>query len=88
MKKSQFSEEQILSILKEVDEGKSVSEVSRKHGITDQTFYRWRNKYGGLSVSEMKKMRQLEAENSQLKRIVAQQVMDIDALKALLSKKW
>ena len=88
MKKSRFSEEQVLGILKEVDEGKSVSEVSRSHGITEQTFYRWRHKYGGLSVSEMQKMRQLSSENSQLKRIVAQQAMDIDALKALLSKKW
>ena len=88
MKKSRFSEEQVLGILKEVELGKSVSEVSRSHGITEQTFYRWRNKYGGLSVSEMKKLRQLEAENSQLKRIVAQQVMDLDAMKALLSKKW
>lgn len=88
MKKSRFSEEQVLGILKEVEGGKSVSEVSRAHGITEQTFYRWRNKYGGLSVSEMKKLRQLEAENAQLKRIVAQQVMDLDALKALLSKKW
>ena len=88
MKKSKFSEEQVLSILKEVDGGKTVAEVSRSHGITEQTFYRWRNKYGGLSISEMKRLRHLEAENSQLKRIVAQQLLDNEALKALLAKKW
>jgi len=88
MKKSKFSEEQVLGVLKEVELGKSVAEVSRHHGITEQTFYRWRNKYGGLSVSEMKRLRHLEAENSQLKRIVAQQLLDNEALKALLAKKW
>ena len=88
MKKSKFSEEQVLGILKEVELGKSVAEVSWQHGITEQTFYRWRNKYGGLSVSEMKRLRHLEAENSQLKRIVAQQLLDNEALNALLAKKW
>ena len=88
MKKSKFSEEQVLGILKEVEGGKSVAEVSRHYGLTEQTFYRWRNKYGGLSVSEMKRLRHLEAENSQLKRIVAQQLLDNEALKALLAKKW
>lgn len=88
MKKSKFSEEQVLGILKEVEGGKSVAEVSRAHGITEQTFYRWRNQYGGLSVSEMKRLRHLESENSQLKRIVAQQLLDNEALKALLAKKW
>jgi putative transposase len=88
MKKSKFSEEQVLGILKEVERGKSVAEVSRHYGITEQTFYRWRNKYGGLSVSEMKRLRHLESENSQLKRIVAQQLLDNEALKALLAKKW
>ena len=88
MKKSRFREEEIVRAIQQAESGKSVIELSRELGITEATFYRWRKKYGGLDVSEAKRLRQLEAENSQLKRIVAQQAMDIDALKALLSKKW
>jgi|GEM_PF-786131 len=87
-KGSRYKEEQIIRILKEVDSGISVAEVCRKYGVADQTVYCWRNKYGGLETSELQRLRELEAENSRLKRIVAQQVLDIDVLKEVVSKKW
>jgi putative transposase len=65
-----------------------VAEVCRKHGISEQTVYRWRNKYGGIETSELHRLRALEAENSRLKKIVAHQALDIDALKELVTKKW
>jgi putative transposase len=85
---TRYSEEQIIRILKEVETGSSVAEVCRKYGVADPTVYRWRQKYGGLDTSELQRLRQLEAENSRLKRIVAQQALDIDALKEVVSKKW
>jgi putative transposase len=89
MKKKQFSEEQIIKILKEAEQsGREIRELSRQHGITEQTFYRWRQKYGGLSLSEAQRLRQLERENSRLKRIVADRDLEIDAMKELLEKKW
>jgi putative transposase len=89
MKKNRFSEEQIIRILKEAEQGgKEIRELSRQHGITEQTFYRWRQKYGGLSVSEAYRLRELEKENSRLKRIVADRDLEIDAMKELLTKKW
>jgi putative transposase len=87
-KGTRYKEEQIIRILKEVDSGISVAEVCRKYGVADQTVYRWRNKYGGLETSELQRLRELEAENSRLKRIVAQQALDIDVLKEVVSKKW
>ena len=84
-KGTRYSEEQIIRLLKEVETGTSVAEVCRKHGVAEQTVYRWRNKYGGLATSELQRLRQLEAENSRLKRIVAQQALDIDVLKELAS---
>jgi putative transposase len=87
-KGTRYSEEQIIRILKEVETGTSVSEVCRKYGVAEQTVYRWRSKYGGLETSELQRLRELEAENARLKKIVAQQVLDIDALKDLVSKKW
>jgi len=87
-KGSRYNEEQIIRILKEVETGTSVAEVCRKYEIAEQTVYRWRSKYGGLGTSELQRLRELEAENSRLKRIVAQQVLDIDTLKELVSKKW
>ena len=87
-KGTRYSEEQIIRILKEVETGTSVSEVCRKFGVAEQTVYRWRSKYGGLETSELQRLRELEAENARLKKIVAQQVLDIDALKDLVSKKW
>lgn len=87
-KGTRYSEEQIIRILKDVEAGTSVAEVCRKYGVSEQTVYRWRSKYGGLETSELQRLRELESENARLKKIVAQQVLDIDALKDLVSKKW
>jgi putative transposase len=87
-KGTRYKEEQIIRILKEVEGGASLADVCRKYGVSEQTVYRWRSKYGGLGMSELQRLRELEAENSRLKKIVAQQVLDIDALKELLTKKW
>ena len=86
MKRARFSEEQIISILKEAAAGGKVTELCRRHGISDATFYTWRSKYGGLEISEMRRLRQLEEENRRLKSIVADQALDIRALKDVLAK--
>jgi putative transposase len=86
MKQGRFSEEQIISILKEGEAGAKVTELCRHHGISDATFYTWRSKYGGLEISEMRRLRQLEEENRRLKTIVADQALDIRALKDVLAK--
>lgn len=86
--KSRFTEEQIINILGEAQAGAKVAELCRRHGISDATYYLWRSKYSNMTVSEAKKLRALEAENSRLKRIVADQQLDIVALKDVLSKKW
>jgi putative transposase len=88
MKKSKFTEEQIVSILKEQEQGLKVSEICRKHGIADQTFHNWKKKYGNLSEDELRRLKELEYENSRLKRIVADQALDIQILKDVNSKKW
>jgi len=88
MERKRYTEEQIIGILREAESGKPVAEICREHGVSEYSFYRWRKKFGGMEVSEAKRLRLLEAENLRLKRIVAQQAMDIDALKELLSKKW
>lgn len=88
VKQTRYTEEQIVGILKEVESGKAIAEVCRQYGVTDQTIYNWKKKFGGMDVSEVKRLRQLETENARLKKIVAQQALDIDALKELLSKKW
>ena len=88
MKNSRFSEEQIIGILKQSEAGAKTSELGRQHGISTATFYGWRSKYGGLEVSEAKRLKQLEEENAKLKRIVADQALDITMLKDLVGKKW
>ena len=88
MKQSRFREEQIIGVLKEGEAGVPVKELSRKHGICDQTYYRWKAKYGGLEVSEARRLRSLEEENRRLKQMVAEQALDIQALKAVLGKKF
>jgi len=87
-KGTRYKEEQIIRILKEVESGTTVAEVCRQYGVSEQTVYRWRSKYDGLETSELQRLRLLEAENSRLKKIVAQQALDLDALKDLVAKKW
>ena len=87
-KGTRYTEEQIIRILKEVESGMTVAEVCRQYAVSEQTVYRWRSKYSGIATSELQRLRALEAENSRLKKIVAQQALDIDALKELTAKKW
>jgi putative transposase len=86
MKRARFNEEQIISILKEAEAGAKVTELCRRHGISVATFYPWHNSYGGLEISEVRRVRQLEEENRRLKSIVADQALDIRALKDVLAK--
>jgi putative transposase len=88
MKKTRFSEEQIIAILKEVDSGIAVTEVCRKYNISNATVYKWKSKYSGMVASDVKKMRQMEEENNKLKRLVAEQMLDIQALKSVISKNF
>ncbi len=88
MKKTRFTEAQIVSILHQQEAGKSVKDISREHGVSDATFYNWKAKYGGMQVSDVKRMKDLEEENSRLKRIVANQTLEIDAIKTVLEKKY
>ncbi len=88
MRGKRFSEAQIIGVLKEADSGVPVPELLRKHGIAQGTLYRWKAKYGGLDVSEAKRLRVLEEENRRLKRLVADQALDIQMLKDVASKKW
>ena len=88
MRRSKFSEEQIIGTLKQVESGRAISELIRELGITETTFYRWRRKYGGMEVSDARRLRELEEENRKLKRMVADQALDIMALKDVVSKKW
>lgn len=88
MKKKRFSEEQIIAVLKEAEAGAKVLDLCRKHGISDATFYNWKSKYAGMTVAELRRLRELEAENGKLKRIVADLALDNAALKDLLGRKW
>ena len=88
MKRKRYSEDQIIQILKEAEGGLPVVELGRKYGVSEQTVYRWKSKYGGLEVSELKRLKQLEDENRRLKKIVADQALDIEMLKDVTSKNW
>lgn len=87
MKKSRFTETQIISILKEVDAGMLVKDICRKHGISDATYYTWKSKYGGMNASELKKMKEMEQELSQLKSMYADLALENKAMKDLIEKK-
>ena len=88
MKSTRYREEQIVRILREIGEGRSVGEVARQYGVSPATLYRWRQKYNDMDVSAVRRLRELELENARLKRLVAQQALDNDALKELLRGKW
>lgn len=87
MKRSRFTEVQMVAILKEVDSGMKVADICRKHGISEPTYYSWKSKYGGLEASELKRIKELEAENAKLKRMYADMAILNDALKELIEKK-
>jgi len=87
MKKSRFTETQIVAILNEADAGMPVKEICRKHGISDATYYNWKSKYGGMSASDLKRMKEMEHELSQLKRMYADMALENRALKDLIEKK-
>ena len=88
MKRRRFSEEQIIGILKEHQAGVGAKELCRKYGISDATFYKWRSKYGGMEVSDARRLKALEAENAKLKKMLAEQMMDVATLKEMLGKNF
>jgi putative transposase len=86
MKNNRFTEEQIIGVLKLQEKGMKVSDISRQYGIAEQTFYRWKSKYGGMEISEAKRLKQLEEENRRLKQLVGEQALDIQGLKYIIEK--
>ncbi len=88
MRRKRYTEEQIIKILKLGEAGQKVKDICREYGIAEQTYYRWKSKYGGMEVNEAKRLKQLEAENRELKQMVADLSLDIRALKEVLGKKW
>lgn len=88
MKRSRFTEEQIIAVLKEHELGAKTADLCRKHGISEATFYNWKSKFGGMDISEAKRLKALEDENRKLKKLLAESMLDNAALKDLLSKKW
>jgi putative transposase len=88
MKRKRFTEEQIIAVLKEAEAGAKTEELCRKHGISPATFYNWKAKYAGLTVSEARRLKELEQENTRLKRLLAEAELDKAALKDLLNRKW
>jgi putative transposase len=88
MKGKRYTEEQIIKILQEIETGKTVNETCRKYNVSENTVYRWRSQYRGMDKEQLRRLKELEKENSRLKKIVAQQALDIDTLKDLLGKEW
>ena len=88
MKRSRFSEEQIIGILKEHQAGLSAAELCRKHGVSEATFYKWRSRFGGMEVSEAKRLRSLEEENAKLKKLLAESMLDVSTLREMLGKNF
>ena len=88
MKRSRFSEEQIIGILKEQEAGAATADLCRRHGVSSATFYKWKAKYGGMEASEAKRLRALEDENARLKKLLAESMLNESALRELLGKKW
>lgn len=88
MKGKRYTEEQIIRILKEVEEGKAIAQVCREQGVSEQSVYRWRSKYGGMDVPDLRRLKQLEDENRRLKTLVAEQAMDNQLLKEINARKW
>lgn len=88
MRKSRYNEEQIIKVLQEWEAGAKVAELARRHGVSEMTLHRWRRKYGGMAVPEARRLKALEEENRQLKRLVADQALNLQVVKDLLGKKW
>ena len=88
MKAKRFTEEQIIRALKEHEAGAKVADICRQVGICEATFYNWKSKYGGLEVNEAKRLKELESENTKLKKLLAEKMLEVDAMKDVLSKKW
>lgn len=88
MKRSRFTEEQIIGILREQEAGQKTADVCRRHGVSEATFYKWKSKFGGMEVSDAKRLKSLEAENAKLKKLLAEAMLDNAMLKDINSKKW
>ncbi len=88
MKRSRFTQEQIIGVLREHQAGAAAADLCRKHGISDATFYKWRSKYGGMEVSDAKRLRGLEEENARLKKLLAESMLDVSTLREMLAKNW